>query len=62
MFGSLIGGVVGLVADVVSPVTKLVGIDKATIIALGATGLTIWEISEMTGVAASLVDAILKGE
>lgn len=62
MFGSLISGTIGLVADVVSPVTKLVGIDKATIIALGAAGLTILEISEMTGVASSLVDAILKGE
>lgn len=62
MFGSLISGTIGLVADVVSPVTKLVGIDKSTILSFAALGLTVYEISEMTGFAVDVIEAILEGE
>lgn len=60
MFGSLIGSVVNLAADVVSPVTSLVGIDKQHLMTLAALGLTVYEISEMTGVAAEVVRKVLE--
>lgn len=60
--GSLLRDSVNLVADVVSPVTNLVGVDKKTLLGLAAVGLTIYEISEMTGLAVDVVEAVLKGE
>ena len=60
--GSLLRGGVNLVADVVSPVTDLVGVDKKALLGLAAVGLTIYEISEMTGLAVDVVEAVLKKE
>lgn len=60
--GSLLRDSVNLVADVVSPVTNLVGVDKKTLLGLAAVGLTIYEISEMTGLAVDVVEAVLKKE
>lgn len=64
MFGldSLIKSGVNLVADVVSPVTNLVGVDKKTLLGLAAVGLTIYEISEMTGLTVDVVKAVLNKE
>lgn len=60
--GSLLRGGVNLVADVVSPVTDLVGVDKKALLGLAAVGLTIYEISEMTGLAVDVVEAVLNKE
>ena len=60
--GSLLRDRVNLVADVVSPVTDLVGVDKKTLLGLAAVGLTIYEISEMTGLAVDVVEAVLNKE
>lgn len=61
-FGSLLRDSVNLVTDVVSPVTRLVGVDKKALLGLAAVGLTIYEISEMTGLTVDVVEAVLKKE
>ncbi len=58
MFGSLIRGVVNVAADIVSPVTELVGVDKKTLLGLAAVGLTVYEISEVTGLAADVIEKV----
>ncbi len=58
MFGSLIKGVIGVAADIVSPVTELVGLDKTRVVSLLALGWTIYEISEVTGIAADVIEQI----
>lgn len=60
MFGSLIRGVVDVAADIVSPVTELVGVDKKTLLGLAAVGLTVYEISEITGLAADVIEKLLE--
>jgi hypothetical protein len=60
MFGSLIRGVVNVAADIVSPVTELVGVDKKTLLGLAAVGLTVYEISEVTGLAVDVVQKVLE--
>lgn len=60
MFGSLIRGVVDVAADIVSPVTELVGVDKKTLLGLAAVGLTVYEISEVTGLAVDVVQKVLE--
>jgi len=58
MFGSIVKGVLGTVADVVSPVTELVGLDKRKVVALLALGWTAYEISELTGIAQDVIESL----
>jgi hypothetical protein len=60
IFDSLFKGVVGVVADVVSPVTNLIGIDKKTLVGLAVAGYTVYEISQLTGIATDVIEKVLE--
>lgn len=61
MFGvldKLINTTINTVATVASPVTELVGLDKRKVVALLALGWTVYEISELTGIAQDVIESL----
>lgn len=61
MFGLLddvVGAVIKTTSDVVSPVTEMFGVSGKTVATLLAAGYTVYEVSELTGLAVEVIQKL----
>lgn len=58
IFDDVVKATIGVAATVVSPVTELVGLDAKKVAGLLALGWTVYEISEVTGIAVEVIQSL----
>lgn len=63
MFGLLddvVDKVINVTSKTVSPVTEIFGVSSKQVAALLAAGYTVYEVSEMTGIAVDVINKVLE--
>lgn len=58
IFDKALNVAIGTTAAILSPVTELIGVDEKRIAALLALGWTVYEISQLTGVAEDVIESL----
>lgn len=58
IFDDIVDTAIKTTSKVVSPITELVGVDAKTVASLLAAGYTIYEISELTGIAVDVIEKL----